>query len=179
MTVTSFFMLHVATALLPPHDEIDYEYYTILNLPKKSSVTVAQIRKAYKLLSLQLHPDKVTQKQRLNGNNNNNTAGTMSVEEAAQLYEKVQEAVNVLSDDQKRRVYINYNYSVARYKFVMREDSQNFIEKYAPVILLQSHEIMVVRRLVHYVVALVTTGIDCHEGQRNHRIHTHQQQQQE
>jgi DnaJ domain len=142
MTVTSFFMLHVATALLPPHDEIDYEYYTVLNLPKKSSVTVAQIRKAYKLLSLQLHPDKITQKQRLNGNNNN-AAGTMSVEEAAQLYEKVQEAVNVLSDDQKRRVYINYNYSVARYKFVMREDSsssssQNFMENILRNMLLSS-----------------------------------------
>ena len=124
MTVTSFFMLHVATALLPPQDEIDYEYYTILNLPKKPSVTLQQIRKAYKLLSLQLHPDKIAQKQRTSN-------AMMSVEEAAMLYEKVQEAVNVLSDDSKRQVYINYNYSVARYKFIMNEESsfQHMIEQ--------------------------------------------------
>jgi DnaJ domain len=105
MTLGSFLAQTVGPALLPPADAIDFEYYDILKLNKSRSTSVADVRKAYKLLSLQLHPDKIAQK----GGNR---------EEAALLYERVQEAADVLSDDTKRRIYKSYNYSVARYRFV-------------------------------------------------------------
>jgi DnaJ domain len=105
MTFGSFIAQMVCPALLPPADAVDFEYFDVLRLPKGRSTTVSEVRKAYKQLSLQLHPDKIAQR----GGNR---------EEAASLYEQVQEAADVLSDDTKRRVYISYNYSVARYRFV-------------------------------------------------------------
>jgi DnaJ domain len=105
MTFGSFIAQTVCPALLPPADAVDFEYYDVLKLPKGRSTTATEVRKAYKQLSLQLHPDKIAQR----GGNR---------EEAAALYERVQEAADVLSDDAKRRVYISYNYSVARYRFV-------------------------------------------------------------
>jgi DnaJ domain len=100
-------------ALLPPadgnnnnnnNDQNDngssYEYYAILGLPKYSSVE--KVRAAYKKLSLRLHPDK------------------QSGPVAAALYEKVQEANNVLKDDTKRKLYHELKCSVARYEFLER-----------------------------------------------------------
>jgi DnaJ domain len=99
-------------ALLPPadgnsnnsNDQNDnassYEYYAILGLPKYSSVE--KVRAAYKKLSLRLHPDK--------------QPGPV----AAALYEKVQEANNVLKDDTKRKLYHELKCSVSRYEFLER-----------------------------------------------------------
>jgi DnaJ domain len=98
-------------ALLPPADGSNnkddqndngssYEYYATLGLPKYSSVE--KVRTAYKKLSLRLHPDK--------------QPGPI----AAALYEKVQEANNVLKDDTKRKLYHELKCSVARYEFLER-----------------------------------------------------------
>lgn len=84
-------LVHVFSALLPPVDPDETTYYEILNVPNKSSSE--DIRKAYKKLSLKLHPDKVAQR------------GGVNAEEAAKEYEKVQEAYGVLANEQKRATY--------------------------------------------------------------------------
>jgi DnaJ domain len=82
-----------------------------------SSPTVTEIRKAYKLASLQLHPDKVAQR---NDGKMNATA------EAAVAYERVQEAAAVLQDDVQRQLYHDYSCSVARYRFVSSNSSASW-----------------------------------------------------
>jgi DnaJ domain len=136
MTIASVLLQTICPALLPPADAVDFEYYAVLGLEKpknilnpwahlpnngkghssdkneksksnsKSSPTVTEIRKAYKLVSLQWHPDKVA--QRKDGN----------ATHAAALYERVQEAAAVLTDDVQRQLYHDYHCSVARYRFV-------------------------------------------------------------
>ena len=68
MTISSVLLQTLCPALLPPPsassseaDAEDDEYYAILGLPKYASA--AEIRAAYKKKSLQLHPDKVQQRQ--------------------------------------------------------------------------------------------------------------------
>jgi DnaJ-class molecular chaperone len=62
------------------------DYYTILNLEKNA--TLEEIKKSYKKLALQFHPDK----------NQGN-------EEATEKFKEVSEAYSVLSNDDKRRQY--------------------------------------------------------------------------
>jgi curved DNA-binding protein CbpA len=84
-------LVHVFSALLPPVDQEEKTYYHVLNLERNASE--ADIRKAYKKISLKLHPDKVAQR------------GGLDAEEAAKEYEKVQEAYSVLANKQKRETY--------------------------------------------------------------------------
>lgn len=63
------------------------DFYTLLNVSRDASVD--EIKKAYKRLALQLHPDKTTEKR----------------EEAEEKFKKVTEAYAVLSDPEKRQSY--------------------------------------------------------------------------
>ena len=85
-------LVHVFSALLPPIDPDEETYYEIMDVANKKSTTAEDIRKAYKKLSLRLHPDKVAQR-----------GG--DAEEARQQYEKVQEAYSCLADETKRATY--------------------------------------------------------------------------
>jgi DnaJ-class molecular chaperone len=84
-------LVHVFSALLPPVDPEEDSFYCILDVEKNA--TPEEIRKAYKKLSLRLHPDKVAQR------------GDLNAEKAAAEYEKVQEAYGVLANEQKREAY--------------------------------------------------------------------------
>eukprot|EP00980_Cylindrotheca_fusiformis_P016712 scaffold5024_cov136-Cylindrotheca_fusiformis.AAC.41 len=102
--IGTFLLAHVFSALLPPVDPEEDDYYEILGLEKDA--TNEQIRKAYKVKSLKLHPDKVAQR------------GNMDREEAAAQYEKVQEAYGVLVNDEKRQKYHSLKSSSTRFRFV-------------------------------------------------------------
>ncbi|KAL9229273.1 hypothetical protein vseg_004758 [Gypsophila vaccaria] len=66
------------------------EYYDILNLSKDCSVV--DIRRAYRKLAMQWHPDKWAKTPALLG-------------QAKQKFQKIQEAYSVLSDPRKRVLY--------------------------------------------------------------------------
>jgi hypothetical protein len=102
----NFLLVHVFSALLPPVDPEDRDYYDVLGISRNAANE--QVRKAYKVKSLSLHPDKVAQR------------GNINKEEAAAEYEKVQEAYGVLVNDEKRRSYHAFQCSPARYQFVSR-----------------------------------------------------------
>mmetsp|Transcript_12574 Transcript_12574/g.36618 ORF Transcript_12574/g.36618 Transcript_12574/m.36618 type:complete len:758 (+) Transcript_12574:110-2383(+) len=106
-----FFLVHVFSAVLPPVNPEDRDYYDVLGLQR--SATNEEIRKAYKKKSLQLHPDKVAQR------------GTQNKEEAAAEYEKVQEAYQVLVNDEKRQTYHALKCSPTRYQFIQRGSLSN------------------------------------------------------
>lgn len=68
------------------------DYYAILQLPK--GCTDAEIKKAYRKLAMKWHPDKNPDK----------------AEEAANKFQEIGEAFDVLSDPQKRAIYEQYGY---------------------------------------------------------------------
>lgn len=103
-SIGTLLLVHVFPALLPPVQE-DEEYYQILGISSRN-VSSADIRKAYRQKSLELHPDKVQQK------------GHVDSAQAARVYEKVQEAYAVLQDKDKRQEYHALGCSPARYRFV-------------------------------------------------------------
>jgi hypothetical protein len=109
--IGTLFLAHVFSALLPPINPEDRDYYDVLDIPRDA--TNEKIRKAYKLKSLKLHPDKIAQ----NGNQNK--------EQAAAEYEKVQEAYGVLVNDEKRQRYTSLGYSPTRYQSVARGNLSN------------------------------------------------------
>lgn len=101
----TWLLANIFTALLPPlNDADDRDYYEILGVPRDA--TNEKIRKAYKVQSLKLHPDKVAQRRETNA------------EEAAKQYELVQEAYGVLVNDQKRQRYHALQCSPKRFRFV-------------------------------------------------------------
>eukprot|EP00536_Pseudo-nitzschia_multiseries_P014919 jgi/Psemu1/40563/gm1.40563_g len=67
-------------------------YYTILGLTKKAKEK--EIKKAYRKLALQYHPDKVKEGE--------------DAEEAENIFVKVSEAYSILSDKEKRKIYDRY-----------------------------------------------------------------------
>jgi len=95
------------SALLPPHDDTEPTFYEVLGLD--ASATDDELRKAYRKLSLKLHPDKIAQRG----------GDATKKEEAAAKYEKIQEAYHVLIDEKKRLKY-NALGSPSRYRFVER-----------------------------------------------------------
>lgn len=102
--VGTFLLAHVFSALLPPVDPAEDDFYGILGLEKDA--TNDQIRKSYKVKSLKLHPDKVAQR------------GDMNRDEAAAQYEKVQEAYGVLVNEEKKQKYQSLKNSSTRFRFV-------------------------------------------------------------
>ncbi|EEC45313.1 predicted protein, partial [Phaeodactylum tricornutum CCAP 1055/1] len=64
------------------------DYYKLLGLSKTAKPK--EIKKAYRKLALQFHPDKVPEAEK---------------EEAENMFVRVSEAYAVLSDDEKRNVY--------------------------------------------------------------------------
>lgn len=126
MSFLNFLLLNVFTALLPPVDPDEPDYYECLGLPKRGGgnggtnrgrlvprpfvrtphVALDDIRKAYKQKSLELHPDKVAQRRHI------------PPEQAAAEYERVQEAYACLSDAKHRKAYHELGCSNVRYRFV-------------------------------------------------------------
>lgn len=117
MSVSTFLLVHVFTALLPPkggHENdkdklpegVLDEFFAALDVSK--TATTEEIRKAYKKKSLQLHPDKVAQRG----------GSQVDKELAAAQYERVQEAYGVLVNPASRRKYVLTGYSPARYRFL-------------------------------------------------------------
>lgn len=102
---SSFLLVHVFTAFLPPRDPDEGDYYDILGLANRTSTTPEDIRKAYKAKSLQLHPDKVAQRGE-------------DAASAALLYERVQEAYACLHEPKHRQEYHQLQCSPTWYRFV-------------------------------------------------------------
>jgi len=71
----------------------DTEYYDILQIDRPSLANTDLIKKQYKRLSLDLHPDKLAQR------------GMEVTPEQKQRFLKVKEAYDVLSDPRRRRLY--------------------------------------------------------------------------
>eukprot|EP00557_Chaetoceros_sp_GSL56_P011389 CAMPEP_0176481270 /NCGR_PEP_ID=MMETSP0200_2-20121128/2728_1 /TAXON_ID=947934 /ORGANISM="Chaetoceros sp., Strain GSL56" /LENGTH=534 /DNA_ID=CAMNT_0017877459 /DNA_START=386 /DNA_END=1990 /DNA_ORIENTATION=+ len=67
------------------------DYYTVLGLNKKAKPK--DIKKAYRKLALQYHPDKVSSEEK---------------EEAEKIFVSVSEAYAILSDEEKRNIYDKY-----------------------------------------------------------------------
>jgi len=68
---------------------VDFEYYEILQVSKTASK--AEIKKAYRKLAMKYHPDK-----------------NPGDKEAEEMFKKINEAYEVLSDDKKRALYDKY-----------------------------------------------------------------------
>ena len=67
----------------------DVDYYAVLGLPRSPPPSDAQIRSAFRLLSPNFHPDKHPEAQ----------------QQAREIFEKLEDAYEVLIDPQKRAVY--------------------------------------------------------------------------
>jgi len=68
---------------------VDFEYYEILQVSK--TATKAEIKKAYRKLAMKYHPDR-----------------NPDDKEAEEMFKKINEAYEVLSDDEKRAIYDRY-----------------------------------------------------------------------
>jgi molecular chaperone DnaJ len=68
---------------------VDFEYYEILQVSK--TATKAEIKKAYRKLAMKYHPDK-----------------NPGDKEAEEMFKKINEAYEVLSNDEKRAIYDRY-----------------------------------------------------------------------
>ena len=134
--LTSLLLLHLFPALLPPLDPEEKGYYEILGL-SKSATSEEQIRQAYRQLSLEWHPDKVSQR---------GGATEQQKQEAARIYEKIQEAYTVLSDTEKRQQYHSVGCSPTRYRFLFREggtDPMGFVENLRQASILDRSRIVI------------------------------------
>jgi DnaJ family protein C protein 11 len=67
----------------------DIDYYAVLGLPRSPPPSDAQIRSAFRLLSPNFHPDKHPRAE----------------QQAREIFEKLEDAYEVLIDPQKRAVY--------------------------------------------------------------------------
>ena len=72
------------------------DYYDVLGIPKKASDQ--DIKKAYRKLAKKYHPDTNQGDQR-----------------AEQIFKEVTEAYNVLSDEEKRRLYDQFGHAACEY----------------------------------------------------------------
>jgi molecular chaperone DnaJ len=68
---------------------VDFEYYEILQVSK--TATKAEIKKAYRKLAMKYHPDR-----------------NPDDKEAEEMFKKINEAYEVLSNDEKRSIYDQY-----------------------------------------------------------------------
>ena len=102
-SLSTLILLHVLPALLPQAPEHEKSYYEVLKVTKSASQE--DIRKAFRKISLQLHPDKLQQRG-------------LDPKDYEAEYQLVQEAYGVLSDKKKRNEYNNLGDSPSRYQFV-------------------------------------------------------------
>lgn len=108
--ISRWILLNVFTALLPPTDPNEEDYYSRLGLDRNQKVTADDIRKAFRKQSLKWHPDKIAQR--------GGAEGGLSPAEAAAKFRDIQEAYKVLSDPESRKEFHYWNCSVVRYQFV-------------------------------------------------------------
>ena len=111
MSFTTVLLLNIFPALLPAVNEEDRDFYEVLSLPSNKNVSEQDIRKAYKLKSLSLHPDKIAQRRE----------SKTTAEEAAKEYQLVQEAHACLNDPESRQKYHGCGKSPTRYRFLTQE----------------------------------------------------------
>ena len=102
-SLSTLILLHAFPAFLPLVPEDETSYYEALELTKSASQE--DIRKAYRKISLQLHPDKLQQRG-------------LNPKDYESQYQLVQEAYTVLSDKKKRTEYNHLGDSPSRYQFV-------------------------------------------------------------
>ena len=88
------------------------DYYSLLNVGRDAGAD--EIRKAYKRMAMRYHPDR--------------NKGDAKAEEK---FKKVSEAYEVLSDDNKRRVYDSYGHSALRYGCSIGANSPLWIYDFA------------------------------------------------
>lgn len=86
----SLFVFCFKSCLKGDHDT---EYYDVLQIDNSSLASTDLIKKQYKRLSLELHPDKLAQR------------GVEVTPEQKQRFLRVKEAYDVLSDPRRRRMY--------------------------------------------------------------------------
>ena len=94
---------------LNPNGKGSKEYYAALDLSRQSSQ--AEVKKAYKKLSLKFHPDKLRQR------------GEVMTEEKQEQFRQIKQAYEVLSDPERRRVYDRLGVN----GLTLREDPQRFM----------------------------------------------------
>jgi hypothetical protein len=75
--------------------ENDREYYDVLELEEGKRCTPEDVKRQYKRLSLNLHPDKLAQR------------GIENTPETRQKFLKIKEAYEVLSDPKRKKIYDN------------------------------------------------------------------------
>lgn len=105
-SLSTVLLLNIFPALLPPIDAEDRDFYEVLGISKSASEQA--VRKAYKVKSLSLHPDKIAQRR----------ASAITAEEAAKEYQLVQEAHSCLSEKALRQKYHAVKCSPTRYRFL-------------------------------------------------------------
>ena len=115
---THFVGSFLLSALLPPRDKDEPSFYEILGIENSitNTATEDEIRKAYRKLSLKLHPDKIAQQR----NRLPREDYSKFKEEAQVEYEKIQEAYSVLIDETKRLKYDALG-TPTRYRFVEQQ----------------------------------------------------------
>src|SRR3989339_680177 len=80
------------------------DYYEVLGIQKTSSLD--EIKKAYRNLAMQHHPDRVPQEKK---------------KEAEEKFKEISEAYAVLSDTQKRSLYDQYGHSGIDQKYAYED----------------------------------------------------------
>jgi len=75
--------------------ENDREYYDVLEIEDPKRCTTEDVKRQYKRLSLNLHPDKLAQR------------GLENTPETRQKFLKIKEAYEVLSDPKRKKIYDN------------------------------------------------------------------------
>ena len=94
------FMLCLCTGCIRGEDD-STEYYTVLGL--SPGATQAEIRRAWRKVSLRLHPDKLAQR------------GKVLTQEDQETFARAKDVYNVLSNPSRKAVYDRYGANGVRW----------------------------------------------------------------